>query len=800
MKKNSIAELFIALLWLAAGSGICRATIYFENTGTTNGWTTLWHERGNLLQTNSPTYKGPTAVRCETIYSATYGGRYHTELRKSGMAALGMDRYYGFAFYLPPNWEFDPQNYNIQQFIANVSGCSGGQPATMTRVNGHSLITRIVTGPDGCTRTAENMTVVTNVTAGVWHTIVLHGNWQATNTGVFEFWYDGVRKINKTGVPTIPNDDTVFNLAVGNYSNGWHDDGYMVGTQGTRDIYIDHVRVTDNYAEADPAAWFGPADNGQFAMSVNASADSLTPGSNIVYNLQVVPFNGFSSNVTLSVSGLPPNTTAVFNPTNVAPSNSSVLTLTAAVNTVPGDYNLILTGTSGALTVTQTIPLTVNELAPTADTFFVASDNAYVLRSATTTVENSAEVFQVKRLADSNTRVSYIRFNLGWFLNTHSATGATQVKLHLYIPGATSGGGNLSVFGLLDTIGGTNGFDSRWSSASMTWNNQPAKTASPNDIPNSSTALPNTNTTAALASVAIPSTAGEFIVSLDPAGFTDLLTNDSNQQLTLALVNNSATIVSFASVANTGGYLQPTLEIVNPVSDFSMSLLPAMQSAASGTNATVVVTIAGTNGFSSAATLSVDGLPQGITANFSSNSISGSGSATLTFNIAPDVDPATYIIPVTASSGSIEHSTNVALTVYSADSDGDGIPDWWMLQTFGHATGQAADKSRATDDADGDGMNNLAEYLCGTDPTDADSYLRMISVTKTNGDVSVSWMAVGGRSYVVEAATNLNRTNNFNAVSPQIDVGNAGETPTTFLDAGAGTNSPLRLYRVRLAQ
>src|SRR5581483_4129846 len=51
------------------------------------------------------------------------------------------------------------------------------------------------------------------------------------------------------------------------------------------------------------------------------------------------------------------------------------------------------------------------------------------------------------------------------------------------------------------------------------------------------------------------------------------------------------------------------------------------------------------------------------------------------------------------------------------DTDGDGIPDWWMLQNFGHATGQAADKSRATDDADGDGINNFAEYLAGTNPT-----------------------------------------------------------------------------------
>jgi hypothetical protein len=52
------------------------------------------------------------------------------------------------------------------------------------------------------------------------------------------------------------------------------------------------------------------------------------------------------------------------------------------------------------------------------------------------------------------------------------------------------------------------------------------------------------------------------------------------------------------------------------------------------------------------------------------------------------------------------------------DNDGDGIPDWWMIQCFGHPTGQVGDLSRAQDDADGDGMNNLQEFLAGTMPID----------------------------------------------------------------------------------
>jgi hypothetical protein len=55
-------------------------------------------------------------------------------------------------------------------------------------------------------------------------------------------------------------------------------------------------------------------------------------------------------------------------------------------------------------------------------------------------------------------------------------------------------------------------------------------------------------------------------------------------------------------------------------------------------------------------------------------------------------------------------------------SDGDGIRDWWRELYFGHPTGLAVDSSRATDDPDGDGLNNLEEYLLGTDPLNPDSF------------------------------------------------------------------------------
>jgi hypothetical protein len=92
-----------------------------------------------------------------------------------------------------------------------------------------------------------------------------------------------------------------------------------------------------------------------------------------------------------------------------------------------------------------------------------------------------------------------------------------------------------------------------------------------------------------------------------------------------------------------------------------------------------------------------------------------------------------------------------------ADSDGDGIPDWWMLKYFGHATGQAADLSRAADDADGDGMSNLQEYLAGTDPTNPASVLavQITPVVATGASTTLIWPAMPGKSYQVQYTDDL---------------------------------------------
>jgi Tol biopolymer transport system component len=132
------------------------------------------------------------------------------------------------------------------------------------------------------------------------------------------------------------------------------------------------------------------------------------------------------------------------------------------------------------------------------------------------------------------------------------------------------------------------------------------------------------------------------------------------------------------------------------------------------------------------------------------------------------------------------------------DSDGDGIPDWWMIQYFGHPTGQAGDLSLAQNDADGDHMSNLQEYQAGTNPTNSLSALRMttVAVIKPGPELDVSWNSVSNRIYFLQRSSSLAALPASPVLQSNI-VGQAGTT--TYQDTTAAGPGPY-FYRVGVQQ
>jgi hypothetical protein len=100
-----------------------------------------------------------------------------------------------------------------------------------------------------------------------------------------------------------------------------------------------------------------------FALTASPSIQNVTAGNATTYTINVNETNDYVNSVTLSVLGLPTGVTASFNPTSVIPASTSVLTLTTTSNTVNGTYNLTVQGTSGAVTRTTPITLTVTSQA-----------------------------------------------------------------------------------------------------------------------------------------------------------------------------------------------------------------------------------------------------------------------------------------------------------------------------------------------------------------------------------------------------------------------------------------------------
>ena len=67
----------------------------------------------------------------------------------------------------------------------------------------------------------------------------------------------------------------------------------------------------------------------------------------------------FNGTVTFSASGLPPRSTATFNPTSIIGSGSATLTIQTLRKTTSGNYLITITGSRGSLSSSTTVPLTV---------------------------------------------------------------------------------------------------------------------------------------------------------------------------------------------------------------------------------------------------------------------------------------------------------------------------------------------------------------------------------------------------------------------------------------------------------
>ena len=97
---------------------------------------------------------------------------------------------------------------------------------------------------------------------------------------------------------------------------------------------------------------------------------------------------------------------------------------------------------------------------------------------------------------------------------------------------------------------------------------------------------------------------------------------------------------------------------------FTFSASPSSQTTAPGNSTTYTAAVTAQGNFAGTVSLSVSGLPSGVTASFSPATISGSGSSTLTVVTSTSTALGTYPLTITAySMGTITQTANVSLVV-----------------------------------------------------------------------------------------------------------------------------------------
>ena len=165
----------------------------------------------------------------------------------------------------------------------------------------------------------------------------------------------------KTTLSVTVKDPTGAAVSTGTvsfFSNGSSLGSAIVQPDGTASLTLDKIPAatrqvsavysgSDRYAASDSAnvalqaAASAPPD---FSISASASSLSLNPGDFGTIILTVTPENGFTQSVTMTTSGLPFGTTAVFTPNIVTPVAGAAATSTLQIQTTASSKSSQLLG------------------------------------------------------------------------------------------------------------------------------------------------------------------------------------------------------------------------------------------------------------------------------------------------------------------------------------------------------------------------------------------------------------------------------------------------------------------------
>jgi len=131
----------------------------------------------------------------------------------------------------------------------------------------------------------------------------------------------------------------------------------------------------------------------------------------------------------------------------------------------------------------------------------------------------------------------------------------------------------------------------------------------------------------------------------------------------------------------------------------------------------------------------------------------------------------------------------VDVGAYEFKNPGSVISSAWLV-SYGLPQDGSADHA----DPDGDGMDNWKEWICGTNPTNAVSVLKMLAPSNAVTGIALRWQSIQGKVYSLQRAGSLSPATEFFAIQTNI----SGQTNiTSFTDVTATGRGPF-FYRVAI--
>jgi sugar lactone lactonase YvrE len=430
--------------------------------------------------------------------------------------------------------------------------------------------------------------------------------------------------------------------------------------------------LTDNNLNAAEPAYAsqnitlsGPG-TGSFTLASSASSLTMIQGGSGTSTITVTGQYGFTGSVNLTASGLPSGVTASFSPNPAT--GASLLTLSAIVGSSEATSQPItITGTSGSLTETTSLLLTVN---PGPSFSIGASPSVMNLNqgaSGTSTIAVTGYYGFTGNVSLAIT--SSLPNGVTASISPNSTTGTSVLTMN-----AISGYAHAGTYKL--TISGTSPGQLTAISTVTVIVNPPTFTliASAGDT--------SLNQGASLTSTIWVSPLAGFAgsVNLAVTGLTSGLTasitpNPSTGTSVLTLTASTTATPGNALVAVTGTsgtetestYIEVGIAYVAPGFSLANSTNPPTSgpNIVQGASGTSTITVTDLGDFSSSVNLAVSGgLPSGVTASFSQNPTNTTSVLTLTASSSATLGP--YYTTITGTSGALTATTGIYIFIYPA--------------------------------------------------------------------------------------------------------------------------------------